>query len=101
MAEDFRLHADEGRTLTSYLLSKLGRKYSRSEAMLAATCCLKRLAWHSAEKPDGFFCDDYVGRALIHVRRLELTNTTWLTPATLIRRLIENGVYAEPVQIRD
>ncbi len=99
LAPDYRLEQNDAAELTHFLVEHLGWKYNTEGALLAGTTLLNRAAWRSqGEKRE--FCDELVGVALQRIHRMNIGRASLYTPGSLIRWLLENGVYTEPEQIK-
>jgi hypothetical protein len=86
--------------LTNFLLYQIGLPYDRRGALLSATSCLKRLLWKSPYRHGSWFCDALTAQALQTVDRLPPGNATFYTPASLIRALLMENIYAEPERLK-
>jgi hypothetical protein len=79
--------------LVGHLLARIGQRYDRRGAVLAGTHLVKHLwPWAKRDRAS-VFCSEYLASVLQHVGLLPISNAGKITPAGLIRQLVEAEVY--------
>jgi hypothetical protein len=79
--------------LTGHLLARIGQRYDRRGAVLAGTHVVKHLwPWGKRDRAS-LFCSEYLASVLQHVGLFPISNAGKITPAGLIRQLVEAEVY--------
>lgn len=98
LAERERLTAQESDRLTGYLHSLRGIEYDMRSALLAGTTWIKYLFEPDAKS---LFCSELIAMALMDIRRLDRdVNPSTYTPASLVRRLVNGGMYQSLVRLK-
>jgi len=85
--------AERSTRLTGHLLARIGQQYDGRGAVLSGTRVIKHLwAWRRVDR-SSLFCSEYLAAVLQHVGLFPISNASKITPAALIRQLVEAEVY--------
>jgi hypothetical protein len=94
------LEVDGPRRLTGHLLARIGTQYDGRGAILAGTRIIKHWwAWSRADR-SSLFCSEYLASVLQHVGLFPISNASQMTPASLIRTLVADEIYGQPVLVK-
>ena len=86
--------------LTGHLLARIGQHYDGRGAILAGTRVVKHFwAWRLVDR-SSLFCSEYLAAVLQHVGLFPISNASKVTPASLVKLLVEAEVYEPGVVIK-
>ena len=98
--DDDRFDFQRTAALTAYMRGKIRRPYTKRSAILSVTCCMKRYLWWSKAKPGRVLLRRSAGPCPDADRANCAEQSDFITPASLLAKLVDDAIYQEPEQIK-